>query len=96
MHELLTVLCTDTAISTGRDSRVSGRLEGNSGKRIQLVLSVKYENASKFVSYLRHLKSRLYHVRDARQRDLEIPGGLTLNECNHYIINQCPRCFKTQ
>ena len=36
---LLTVLCTDAAISTGRDPRAHGRLEGtgNSGKYVQLV-----------------------------------------------------------
>jgi hypothetical protein len=35
--EFLTVLCTDAAISTGCDPRVSGRLEGISGKSVLLV-----------------------------------------------------------
>ena len=34
---LLTVLCIDSSISTGRDSRVPGRSGANSGKHIQLV-----------------------------------------------------------
>ena len=41
--ELLTVLlCTGTAISTGRDSRVPGRslAEGISGKHVQLVSAI--------------------------------------------------------
>ena len=44
--ELLTVPCTDPAISTGCDSRVPGRLEGIPGKRIQLV-SANFKGASK-------------------------------------------------
>ena len=44
--ELLTVLCTETAISTGRALRVPGRLEGISGKRVQLV-SADYEGTFK-------------------------------------------------
>ena len=73
MLKLLTVLCTDAAISTGRDPRVPGRLEGISGK-VQLV-SADFKGASKFVSYL---KFCLYRFHDARLRDLEIPGGLAL------------------
>ena len=76
--ELLTVLCTDTAISTGCDSRVPGRLEGISGKHIRLV-SANFKGASKFVSYPKYMKLYLCHVHDARRRDLEIPGGLALN-----------------
>jgi len=40
--ELLTVLCTDAATSTGRDPRlgVPGRSEGKSGEHVQLVLSI--------------------------------------------------------
>ena len=37
MLELLTVLCTDAVISTGREPRVPGRLEGISGDHVQLV-----------------------------------------------------------
>ena len=48
--ELLTVFCTDTAISTGLDPRVPGRFEGISGKHIQLV-SANFKGASKLVSY---------------------------------------------
>ena len=35
--ELLTVLCTDAVISTGREPRVPGRLEGISGEHVQLI-----------------------------------------------------------
>ena len=73
--ELLTVLCTDAAISTGRDPRVSGRSEGTSGKNVVHFVSADLKGASKFVSYL---KFCLYRVHDARRRDLEIPGGLAL------------------
>ena len=52
--ELLTVLCTDTAISTGCDPRVPERLglEGTSGKHTQLV-SANFKDSSKFGSYLK-------------------------------------------
>ena len=75
--EFLTVLCTDTAISTGRDPRVSGRFEGISGKYIRHV-SANFKGASKFVSNLKCLKFCLYHVHDAQRRGLEIPlaGGV--------------------
>ena len=79
--ELLTILCTDSAISTGRasDPRVPGRLEVISGKPVKLV-SANFKGESKFVSYyLKHLKFCLYHAHDVRQRDLEIRGGLALN-----------------
>jgi hypothetical protein len=91
--ELLTVLSTDASISTGCDPRVSGRREGISGKRVQIV-SDNFKGASKFVAYLKYyLKLCLYHVHVVRRMDLEIPRGLALNVT---IINQCSRCFKTQ
>ena len=74
--ELLTVLCTDAAISTGGDPRVPGRLEGISGKHVVQLVSADFKGASKFVSYL---KLCLYHVHDVRRRDLEIPRELALN-----------------
>ena len=83
---LLTVLCTDAAISTGGDPRGLDS-EGTSGIHGQLV-SANFKGVSKFVSYLR---SCPYHLFDARWRDLEIPGWLTLNQI---IINQCSRCFQ--
>ena len=88
---MLTVLCTDSAISSGRDPRVFGRFEGISGKDVQLV-SANLKGASRFVTYLKYLKFCLYHVHDARRKDVEVPGGLALNV---NILNQC-RCFKTQ
>ena len=41
--EMLTfkLLCIDAVISTGRDPRVLGRLEGISGKNVQLVVSAR-------------------------------------------------------
>ena len=84
--KLLTVLCIDAAISTGRDPRVP---ECTSGKHVQLV-SANFIGASNFVSYLKYY---LYHIHDVRQRDLEIPRGLALNVT---IINQRSRCFETQ
>jgi hypothetical protein len=90
VFELLTVLCTDAAISTGCDSRVPGRLEGISGKHVQLV-SANFKGAPKLIFYL--LKFDLHHVHDVRRRDLEIPGDLALNVT---IINQCSKYFKTQ
>ena len=75
--ELLTVLCTDSAISTGCDPRVPGRLEVISGKPVKLVSTNK--GASKIYSYLKYLKFYLYHVHGVRQRDLEIQGELALN-----------------
>ena len=65
---LLTVLCTDAAISTGRDPRVPGELEGIPGIYGQLV-SANFKGVSNFVSYL---KLCLYLVFDARRKDLEI------------------------
>ena len=76
--ELLTVQCTDAVIFTGRDPRVPGRLEGISGKHVQLV-SAHFEGSSKFVSYLKYLKICLYHIHDVRWGHLEIPRGLALN-----------------
>ena len=68
--ELLTVLCTDAAISTGRDPRVPGRLESISGKHVVPHVSADFtKGASNFVFYL---KFCLYRVHDARRRDLEI------------------------
>ena len=84
---LLTVLCTDSAISTGCDPRVPGGLESISGIHGQLV-SANSKCVSKFLSYL---KSCPYHVLEARLKDLEIPGWLKLNQI---IINQCSRCFQ--
>ena len=86
--ELLTVLCTDTAISTGRDPRVSGRLESISGKHVQLV-SANFKGASKLVSYLKYWNCCLYHVHDTQRRNLVIPWGLALNVT---VMNQCSRC----
>ena len=88
--ELLTVLCTDAASSTGGDPRVPGRLEGISGKHVVQLVSADFKGASKFVSYL---KLCLYHVHDVWRRDLEIPRELALNVT---IINQWSRCFKIQ
>ena len=90
VFELLTVVGTDAATSTG--PWVPEGLEGISGKHIQLV-SANFKGALKFVFYLKYLESCLYHVHDARQRDLEIPGEFALNVT---IIYQCSRCFKTQ
>ena len=53
--ELLTVLCIDAAISTGCDPRVPGRLEGISGKNVQLV-SATFKSASKFCLLLEVLE----------------------------------------
>ena len=92
MLEVLTVLCTDTASSTGRDPRVPGILEGISGKHVRLV-SANIKGASDFVSYLKCLKVYLHHVHDAQRRDFEIPGELALSVS---IMNQCFRYFKTQ
>ena len=78
---------TDAVISTGCDSRVLGGLEAISSIHIQFV-SANFKGPSKLVSYL---KFCLYHVFDARRRDLEIPGWLTLNQI---VINQCSRCFQ--
>ena len=86
--EFLTVLCTDTALSTGLDPPVPRRLEGTSGKHVQLV-SANFKGASKSFSYQKFLKLCLYHVHDVRWRNWEIPGGLTLNVT---IISQCSRC----
>ena len=47
-ENLLTVLCTDAAISTGRDPRVPEGLEGISGIHVQLV-SPNFKSVSKFV-----------------------------------------------
>ena len=59
---LLTVLCTESAISTGRDDpRMPGGLEGISSINVQLV-SANSKGGSKFVSYL---KFCLYPVFDA-------------------------------
>jgi hypothetical protein len=77
VFELLTVLCTDAAISTGCDPRVPGRLEGISGKHVQLV-STNFKGAPKFVSYL--LKIDLHHIHDVRWRDLEMPGDQCLED----------------
>jgi hypothetical protein len=87
VFELLTVLCTDSAISTGCDPRVLGRLESISGKHVELV-SANFKGAPKFVPYL--LRLDLHHVHDVQWRDLEMPGDLALNVT---IINQCSRCF---
>ena len=81
------MLSIDAVISTGRDSRVLGGLEAISSIHVQLV-SANFNGPSKFVSYL---KFCLYHVFDARRRDLEIPGWLTLNKI---VINQRSRCVQ--
>ena len=57
---------------------------------VQLV-STNFKGASKLLSYLKYLKFRLYHVRDARRRDLEILEGLALNVT---IINQCSKTLQ--
>ena len=89
--ELLTVLCTDAAISSGRDPRVSERSEGIPGIDVRLVSSRFYKVDQNLSLYLKYLKFCLYHVHDAWRRDVEVPG-LALNVT---ILNQC-RCFKTQ
>ena len=83
---LPTVLCTDGAISTGRDPRVPGGLEGISSIHVQLV-SANFKCVSKFVSYLKFCPCF-----NARRRDLEIARWLALNQT---VINHS-RCFKTQ
>ena len=40
----------------------------------------------KFISYLKYLKFRLYHVHDGDRRGLEIPGGLTLKLTIRYSL----------
>ena len=70
---LLTVLCTDAVISTGRDSRAPGELEGISNIHAQLV-SANFKGVSKFVSNLKFCP--YFH---ARWRDLEIPRWRALN-----------------
>ena len=71
---LLTVLCTESAISTGLDDpRVPGGLEGISSIHVQIV-SANFKGVSKFVSYLKYC---LYFY--TQWRDLEIPGWLALN-----------------
>ena len=84
---LLTVLCIDAVISTGRDSRAPGELEGISNIHAQLV-SANFKGVSKSISYL---KFCLYF--DGRWRDLERSRWLALNKS---IINQCSGRFKTQ
>ena len=84
---MLTVVCTDAAISTGRDPRVLGGLEVISNIHIQAV-SANSKCVSKFVSYP---NSCPYHVFEARLKDLEIPGWLMLNQI---IIIQCSRFFQ--
>ena len=46
----------------------------------------QFQRGSKFVSYLKYLKLCLYHVHDGDRRDLEIPGGLTLNLAIRYSL----------
>ena len=66
--ELLTVLCTDAANSTGRVLRVSEKIRRH-------LVSADFNGGSRFVSYLKFCR---YHVRDAQRRDLEIPRWLVL------------------
>ena len=80
--EFLTVLCTDTAISTEGDPRMSGRLEGTSGKHVVQLVSADFKGASKFVSYLKFCLSFSWRAAEG-SGDTKGVGA----ECNHYEIS---------